>query len=58
MGKNIKDMLLNIGSESGASAIPASGAATGRAATEAPTEEEKERSDLERGYRRVYGGLG
>ncbi|MCJ1459241.1 60S acidic ribosomal protein P1 [Mycoblastus sanguinarius] len=40
-GKNVKDMLLNVGSGGGAAAAPAGGAAAGGATAEAPAEEEK-----------------
>ena len=39
-GKNVKDMLLNVGSGGGAAAAPTGGASVG-AATDAPAEEEK-----------------
>ncbi|KAL8907883.1 MAG: hypothetical protein Q9207_001120 [Kuettlingeria erythrocarpa] len=39
-GKNVKEMLLNVGSGGGAAAAPTSGA--GATATEAPAEEAKE----------------
>ncbi|MCJ1469339.1 60S acidic ribosomal protein P1 [Pseudocyphellaria aurata] len=39
-GKNVKDLLLNVGSGGGAAAAP-SGAATGGAAADAPAEEAK-----------------
>lgn len=42
-GKDVKDLLLNVGSGGGAAAAPAAGgAASGDAAAEAPKEEEKE----------------
>ncbi|KAK4692909.1 large subunit ribosomal protein LP1, partial [Lecanoromycetidae sp. Uapishka_2] len=58
-GKNVKDMLLNVGSGGGAAAAPAGGA-TGGAATsgdapaaeekKAEKEEEKEESDEDMGF--------
>ncbi|KAL8701004.1 MAG: hypothetical protein Q9201_005145 [Fulgogasparrea decipioides] len=55
-GKNVKEMLLNVGSGGGAAAAPTGGA--GGAATEAPAEEakeekkeeEKEESDEDMGF--------
>ncbi|KAI4154622.1 MAG: hypothetical protein L6R39_001359 [Caloplaca ligustica] len=55
-GKDVKDMLLNVGSGGGAAAAPTGGAGT--AATEAPAaeakeekkEEEKEESDEDMGF--------
>ncbi|KAL9126288.1 MAG: hypothetical protein Q9217_004637 [Psora testacea] len=47
-GKNVKDMLLNVGSGGGAAAAPAAtGGATG-AATDAPTEEKKQEKEEEK----------
>ncbi|CAF9914158.1 60S acidic ribosomal protein P1 [Imshaugia aleurites] len=40
-GKNVKDMLLNVGSGGGAAAAPAGAASGGGAAPDAPAEEEK-----------------
>ena len=40
-GKNVKDLLLNVGSGGGAAAAP-SGGASGAAATEVPAEQAKE----------------
>ncbi|KAI4126963.1 MAG: hypothetical protein LQ347_004784 [Umbilicaria vellea] len=56
-GKNVKDLLLNVGSGGGAAAAP-TGGATGGAAAEAPAaaaeeekkEEEKEESDEDMGF--------
>ncbi|KAL8660487.1 MAG: hypothetical protein Q9202_006482 [Teloschistes flavicans] len=56
-GKNVKDMLLNVGSGGGAAAAPTSGAGGG-ATAEAPVEhakeekkeEEKEESDEDMGF--------
>ncbi|KAK3710044.1 60S acidic ribosomal protein P1 [Vermiconidia calcicola] len=56
-GKDVKDMLMNVGSGGGAAAAPAAGgagAAAGGAAEEAPKEaekeEEKEESDEDMGF--------
>ncbi|KEF56366.1 large subunit ribosomal protein LP1 [Exophiala aquamarina CBS 119918] len=57
-GKDVKDMLLNVGSGGGAAAAPAAGGATGAAdsgaAADAPKaeekEEEKEESDDDMGF--------
>ncbi|MCJ1225411.1 60S acidic ribosomal protein P1 [Toensbergia leucococca] len=46
-GKNVKDMLLNVGSGGGAAAAPTSGA-TGGAAADAPAEEAKEEKEEEK----------
>ena len=43
-GKNVKDMLLNVGSGGGAAAAPTGGAAGG-AGAEAPVEEKKEEEE-------------
>jgi hypothetical protein len=47
-GKDVKDLLLNVGSGGGAAAAPAAGGAApaGDAAAEAPKEEEKEEGEL------------
>ncbi|KAK0514251.1 hypothetical protein JMJ35_002868 [Cladonia borealis] len=48
-GKNVKDMLLNVGSGGGAAAAPSSGGAGGPAATgDAPAEEKKEEKEEEK----------
>ena len=44
-GKNVKDMLLNVGSGGGAAAAPSGGAAAGAAATDAPAEKEEEKKE-------------
>ncbi|KAL2059107.1 hypothetical protein ABVK25_000399 [Lepraria finkii] len=57
-GKNVKDMLLNVGSGGGVAAAPAGGAAAGGSAADAPAEaekkeekeEEKEESDEDMGF--------
>ncbi|WYZ41339.1 hypothetical protein EsH8_V_000234 [Colletotrichum jinshuiense] len=53
-GKDVKDLLSNVGSGGGAAAPAAGGAAAGGAATEAaaeePKEEEKEESDDDMGF--------
>ncbi|KAL1302165.1 hypothetical protein AAFC00_002596 [Neodothiora populina] len=54
-GKDVKDLLLNVGSGGGAAAAPAAGgAAAGGAAADAPAEEakeeEKEESDDDMGF--------
>ncbi|KAI4735289.1 hypothetical protein E4T45_15116 [Aureobasidium sp. EXF-8846] len=53
-GKDVKELLLNVGSGSGAAAAPAAGgAAAGGAAEDAPAEEkaeEKEESDDDMGF--------
>jgi len=53
-GKDVKELLLNVGSGSGAAAAPAAGgAAAGAAAEDAPAEEkveEKEESDDDMGF--------
>ncbi|KAH0543811.1 60S acidic ribosomal protein P1 [Glutinoglossum americanum] len=54
-GKDVKDLLLNVGSGGGAAAAPATGAAGGAAPAEAakeeaPKEEEKEESDEDMGF--------
>ena len=58
-GKNVKDMLLNVGSGGGAAAAPAAGGAAGGAAgsdepadaaKEEKKEEEKEESDEDMGF--------
>jgi len=56
-GKDVKDLLLNVGSGGGAAAAPAvggaaaaGGEAAGEAAAEAPKEEEKEESDDDMGF--------
>ena len=58
-GKNVKDMLLNVGSGGGAAAAPAAGGAAGgatggdapaEAAKEEKKEEEKEESDEDMGF--------
>ncbi|KAL7933223.1 60s acidic ribosomal domain-containing protein [Trichoderma chlorosporum] len=41
-GKDIKDLLVNVGSGGGAAAAPGAAAAAGGAAADAPAEEEKE----------------
>ncbi|KAL7909148.1 60s acidic ribosomal domain-containing protein [Trichoderma velutinum] len=41
-GKDIKDLLVNVGSGGGAAAAPGAAAAGGAAAADAPAEEEKE----------------
>ncbi|KAI9785711.1 MAG: 60S acidic ribosomal protein P1 [Geoglossum umbratile] len=54
-GKDVKDLLLNVGSGGGAAAAPAAGGATGgtapeEAAKEEEKEEEKEESDEDMGF--------
>ncbi|GAB7365226.1 hypothetical protein MBLNU230_g6312t1 [Neophaeotheca triangularis] len=54
-GKDVKDLLMNVGAGGGAAAAPAAGAAAGGAAEEAPKEEakkeeEKEESDDDMGF--------
>ena len=44
-GKNVKDMLLNVGSGGGAAAAPSGGAGAGAAAAEAPAEKEEEKKE-------------
>ena len=50
-GKNVKDMLLNVGSGGGAAAAPTGGAAGG-AAADAPAEEKQEEKKEEGGFHR------
>jgi len=48
-GKNVKDMLLNVGSGGGAAAAPTGGASGGAAATtDAPVEKEEEKKEEEK----------
>ncbi|MCJ1402839.1 60S acidic ribosomal protein P1 [Xylographa trunciseda] len=48
-GKNVKDMLLNVGSGGGAAAAPTAGASGGAAATtDAPAEKEEEKKEEEK----------
>ncbi|KAL9120445.1 MAG: hypothetical protein Q9187_003003 [Circinaria calcarea] len=44
-GKNVKDMLLNVGSGGGAAAAPSGAAGAGAAATDAPAEKEEEKKE-------------
>jgi len=46
-GKNVKDLLLNVGSGGGAAAAPSGGAATGGGATEAAPKEEEKKEEAE-----------